>query len=408
MTAKQARRLAVRRQLLDRARLPEGKEGAARAVEHLGYVQIDTISVVQRAHHHTLWNRVPGYDPAHLDELQSKDRRVFEYWGHAASFLPMTDYRFYKPMMTDYVRFDPVSEKYDPDDRKSNWIHTNKRLLDMVINRIAKQGPLAAADFPDVREGKRDSWWDWKPAKTALEVQFWMGNLMVTERRKFQRVYDLTERVLPKGTDTRTPDAAEVARFAVRRALNAHGVASRNEIQGHLSIGRMVDIDSALAELVGAREVVEIRAAGARDGELYALAESLSAPAGRARAALHLLSPFDNLIIQRPRTERVFGFSYQMECYKPAAKRIHGYFVLPILWGADLIGRLDAKADRKTKELIIHTLLFENEFTEHDAVLEPLASRLKEFATFNGVDRVRLTSVTPAKLKRPLTKLLAT
>ncbi|MBA7698532.1 hypothetical protein ES703_107210 [subsurface metagenome] len=186
-----ARRLPLHSQLLDgRTKLPKGKEGIAQAIEKLGYVQIDTIAVINRAHHHTLWTRRPDYSPAMLDELQAKDRRVFEYWGHAASYLPMKDYRYYIPRMRAFPWGD-------------GWIkrmhERHKDVMKDVLERITKEGPLGSADFKAPDGKKRGAWWDWKPAKTALELLMWRGDLMVTERRNFQRIYDLTERVLPGG-----------------------------------------------------------------------------------------------------------------------------------------------------------------------------------------------------------------
>ncbi len=406
LTLKQARRLAVQCQLLDStANLPKNKEGAARVIERLGYVQVDTINVIERAHHHTLWTRLPDYQPEMLLELQAKDRRVFEYWGHAASYLPMTDYRFYRPQMKSYLKVDPVSSKYDTEDWKTKWIKENRKLLNMVLTRVRKQGPLTAADFPDVKERRRDSWWDWKPAKTALEILFWTGKLMITERRRFQRVFDLTERVLPPGVNTKMPARAELGRFAVRRALNAHGIATAREIKQHIALCNQKTIDHALAELIDAGKVVPVETTGLSDRDYYAWTENLEF-VSRRKPRLRLLSPFDNLIIQRDRTRALFGFDYQLECYKVPKQRKYGYFVLPILWGTELIARLDPKADRKAKKLVVRSLVFEPGFTDYDAVLQPLARKLHDFAAFNEVGTVVLERIRPAKLKAPLNRLL--
>ena len=194
-----ARRLAIHAQGLGgRWKLPKGKEGAAQAVERLGYVQVDTIAVVQRAHHHTLWARCPDYTPAMLGELQAKDRRVFEYWANAASYVPMADYRYYVPRMRAAAT------------RHSAWYLSDegRKLRDHVRDRIRAEGPLGSADFKAPEGRKRGSWWDWKPAKQALEWLFDMGELMVTQRRHFHRIYDLTERVLPSCIDTAPPSPA--------------------------------------------------------------------------------------------------------------------------------------------------------------------------------------------------------
>jgi uncharacterized protein YcaQ len=307
--------------------------------------------------------------------------------------------------MKAYLKVDPISQKYDTDNRKSAWVRENRKLVNMVLARVRKEGPLTVADFPDVKEGPRDSWWDWKPAKTALEVLFWTGRLMIAERRGFRRVFDLTERVLPPGLNTKPPTRPELGRFAVRRALDIYGVATAREIRQHIALCDQPTIDQALAELTGADKVIPVTIRGLTDREYYALAEGLK-PVPRRKPRLHLLSPFDNLIILRDRTRRLFGFDYQLECYKVPKQRKYGYFVLPILWGEKFVGRLDPKADRKAKKLLIRSLLFEPGFDKPDAVLQPLARKLQQFAAFNGVNTVILERVKPARLKTPLSRLL--
>jgi len=174
-----ARRLALRGQLLDGGcALPTGVEGVARTIERLGYVQIDTIAAVNRAHHHTLWVRCPDYDPEMLHALQSEDRRVFEYWAHAMAYLPMSDYRYYVPQMNR------IREHGTPWMR--DWKKKHGAVLDVVLGRIRAEGPLTSKDFEPPPGTKRGTWWDWKPAKRALELLFWQGDLMIAERRNFQ------------------------------------------------------------------------------------------------------------------------------------------------------------------------------------------------------------------------------
>jgi uncharacterized protein YcaQ len=392
-----ARRLAIRAQLLDgRVALPEVKQGVVQAIEHLGYVQIDTISVVERAHHHTLWTRQPDYDPEMLHDLQAADRRVFEYWAHAMSFLPISDYRFYIPRMTRVRR---SGRKWLKD-----WRAKHQHVLRDVLARIEQEGPLTSKDFEPPPGTKRGTWWDWKPAKTALEVLLWQGDLMVTERRSFQKVYDLTERVLPSGVDTSIPSARELGRFHVTRALSSLAVASSRQIADLFRVVDKASIDTELADLVRAGEVVEVSVDG-RYG-LYALPGTLG-PVGSDDARVALLSPFDNLIIQRERTKWLFDFDYTLECYVPAAKRVHGYFVFPVLFDGALVGRLDPKADRKEKTLIVQTLHFEPTFERFDDCLPALADALARFARFNGCETVSFGTIRPTGLKRSLKSLVA-
>lgn len=388
----EARRLAINCQLLDGTKnLKTGKEGVTQVIEHLGYIQVDTIAVIERAHHHTLWTRVPSYRPEMLDELQAKDRKVFEYWGHAASYLPMSDYRFYLLKMKTMLSNNPNWQK---------WTDNNKKLLNHVLKRIQKEGSLGTSDFADTRKKKRSTWWDWKPAKTALETLHTTGEIMVTARRKFERVFDLPERVLPPNVNTKIPSQDEVARFAIRRTLLAHGLASAREIINHIHIVKDKLISKTLADLIDSGEIVKVKINGL-DTEYYAFAKIAETftESSKNTALLHILSPFDNLIIQRDRINRLFDFDYQLECYKPPKQRIHGYFVLPILWGDEFIGRIDLKAEREKKELIVRNLIIESNIKQFKEALPTLSKKLKALAIFNNVEQVRIEQTKPSNLK---------
>lgn len=389
-----ARRLALRAQLLDGpGRTPKGKEGVGRVVEHLGYVQIDTLAVVERAHHHTLWTRCPGYEAATLDELHGRDRRVFEYWGHAASYLPMSDYRYYIPGMRAFPWGAWMKRLFE----------RHKDVMAAVLARVEKEGPLRAADFKAPKGRKGSGWWDWKPAKVALELLMGQGRLMVAERRNFQRVYDLTERALPPGVDTSVPDDDELGRFVVRRALRAHGVASRREIYGHIAFGRAV-IDAGLAALTAEGEVVAVRIKELPDEEYFAGAALTRRAASRRRRPprLHILSPFDNAVVQRDRVKRLFDVDYALECYLPAAKRRFGYFALPVLWGDEFAARLDAKAERKERRLVVKNFALEEGFEPSAEFRDALGAALVAFARFNGCEEVAVERTTPASLAKML------
>ena len=360
LSQKTARRLALHAQLLDgRTILLRGKEGVAQVIEHLGYVQIDTISVIERAHHHTLWARVPGYKPEYLHKAQAIERTIFEYWGHAASYLPMSDYRFYIPTMLSF--HNPTDAWY------RGWGEKYGSYLDPVLKRIRAEGPKAARDFANPSQRTNGPWWDWKPAKAALEMLFWRGELMISERRGFERIYDLTERVLPTGTDVRPPSPDELGRFMVRLGVEAH------------------------------------------DGVFYALPKVLET-VSRFRATaprVCLLNPFDNLVISRSRLKQRFDFDYTLECYVPRNKRLHGYFVLPILFGERIAGRLDPKADRKTKTFCVRQLGIDPEFQDVDGLIPELGRALGQLARFNSCQTLLLENIRPKKLSAPLKKALA-
>jgi uncharacterized protein YcaQ len=389
-----ARRIALRSQLLDGSGcVRRGKEGVARVVDHLGYVQIDTLAVVERAHHHTLWVRCPGYEAAALDELHGRDKRLFEYWGHGASYLPIADYRYYIPRMRSF----PWGVGW-----MARLRDRHRDVMAAVLARVEKEGALRAADFKAPPGRKSGGWWDWKPAKVALELLMWQGRLMVAERRNFQRVYDLPERVLPPGVDTSVPDADELGRFAVRRALGAHGLMTRREIYFHITSFERAAVDAALAALTAEGEVAPARIKELPDEEYFVLAAALAWRAGRGRRRLRILSPFDNAVVQRDRVKRLFGVDFVLECYVPAAKRRFGYFALPVLWGDEFAAQLDAKADRKRRRLVVKNVKLEAGVKASAEFRDALAEKLAAFAGFNGCEEVALERSTPASLARML------
>lgn len=382
-----ARRLAVHAQGLGQPwSLSRGKEGAAEVVERLGYVQIDTISVIERAHNHVLGTRVRSYRSAMINELLV-GRRVFEYWAHAAAYLPIEDYRYYLPRMRTFYKW-----KVEDEFRKEN-----KKLIKQVYRRVKKEGPLVAADF-EHEEGQRGAWWDWKPAKRALEVLFNTGDLMVTARDKFRRVYDVAERVVPDGIDTSEPSEEEAARHFARRALQGHGIATLAEVR---KMFNNRGAKEALCEMRDDGEVVVLRVGGEEERS-YALASTLEELPSRLSGGVQLLSPFDNFIIDRDRLIRLFDFDYKIECYTPAPKRKYGYFTLPILWKGKLVGRLDPKADRKTKVFHVRNLVLEPGCKSSEALAAGLKKAIAQFAKFNGSEEVVVEKTEPRGLKRML------
>lgn len=387
LSIREARRVLIRAQGLDGSWEPmAGKDGAARTVERLGYVQIDTISVVERAHHHVFWSRQPDYTPDMLDVLLSEDRRVFEYWGRAACYFPMTDYRFYRHRMRSAAE----------SQRARGWIETNAEVVAHVLDRLRAEGPLRSADFeaPDGR--KSGPWWDWKPAKRALELLLDTGEVMVTARRSFQRVYDLAERVLLPGVATDEADEAERARFSVRRSLNALGLITADDPHSWRLAPRDA-LRTALDDMVAEGEVIPVAVEGIETPRYARPGLELPPPSD----AVAILSPFDNLAIDRWRMRELFGFDYTIECYTPAKKRQYGYFCLPILWRDALVGRMDAKAERKAKNLNVKVLFLEPGFDAEADFLDAFAAKLSEFARFNGCDAITIDRCeSSAMLKR--------
>jgi uncharacterized protein YcaQ len=385
ISLQQAKNLILHKQLLDDSTSLRGKDGTYQAIDQLGYIQIDTIHIIERSHHVALNARVEGYCQEHLHQLQKHDRKIFEYWAHAASYLPIKDYRYYISHMQG-KRSKSIS----------NWIKGKKQIIDRVKKRVVEEGALSGSDF-EGRNKRKGVWWDWKPEKMALEVLFLRGELMVGERKNFRRIYDLTERVLPPGLDISIPGEREEKHFFIKRALGSMGPASEGDIDKYMHItGRM---SRWLKELEESGEIVQISIDGLPK-KYYILKEDLAgindvSKGGEPRA--HLLSPFDNLVILRNRIKEIFDFDYTLECYLPADKRKYGYFSLPILWKGDLVGRLDPKADRKNQELIINSLFIEKEMTDGDEFFAALGKSLKGFAAFNKCDEVSLIKTYPAK-----------
>jgi hypothetical protein len=279
-------------------------------------------------------------------------------------------------------------------------------LVRQVYKRIKEEGQLTPSDFGDVDNRKRGPWWDWKPAKAALEVLFWRGDLMIRERRNFQRVYDLTERVLPKEVDTTLPSEIEEKTFFIRRALEAMGVATVQDINRNIGIsGRL---NKWLNDLLKTGDVSEVRVEGLTR-PYYILKsdyQKICRHIPEDDRDVRFLSPFDNSIILRDRTEALFDFKYTLECYVPKNKRKYGYFSLPILWRHRLVGRVDPKADRQRKVLIVNNLHLDSSIEGYSFFLTALADRLNSFAGFNKCGHIELSKKIPAKLTRKLTSNL--
>lgn len=352
------------------------------AIKHLGYIQIDTISVIQRAHHHTLWNRNPRYNASQLDKLVS-DKQVFEFWSHAAAYLPMRDYRY-------SLR----RKRAIANGEQNHWYECDKKLMNSILKRIASEGPLMAKDFEHT--GDKTGEWRSKPAKRALENLFMHGELMVSSRVNFHKVYDITERVLPENIDTSVPNITEHTRFLITRYLEANGLGQASEIAYLLKNTKPL-VSASIQEMLASNDLLTIDVAGKIYYTLPQSLELLSKPL--ARSKLKILSPFDNLLIQRKRMQDLFGFDYLIECYVPAAKRRYGYFSLPILWDGKLLARMDCKAERKNATLHINHLALESGLLKTDDFAFALSKELVSFMQFNACNTIELHRTTPDNFK---------
>lgn len=379
------RRLALAAQgLLQVQPYGRGLTGARKAINHIGYVQIDTISVVERAHHHVFHTRVPGFKPA-MTHKMLLDGDIFEYWTHAAAFLPINDFRYSLPYK-QAIKSGQVHWYKNPD----------RKLMKELMVRIHSDGPLRSRDV-DTSIRKRAGWWDWKPAKKALEQLYMEGDLMVSKREGFQKTYDLTERVLPSHVNTHRPNMEEFAAYLLDQQLRCHGLVS---IKGLTYLRRNTALRNAVKALVEEKlaqdNLVQVRI---KNGEVFVMeTDTLERPLPRLNNHLLILSPFDNSVIQRDRLKALFQFDYQLECYLPAAKRRYGYFSLPLLYRDVFIGRMDCKNHRKRNHLEIKLLYFEQHDFDEDSILSAFTDALKRFCQFQHCDSASLAEVRPQHL----------
>ena len=387
-----AKTLALTSQGLTRNKtFPKGKSGVLEAIRHLAYIQIDTVSVIERAHHHSLWTRVENYKSKHLDAL-IEEKKIFEYWFHAASFLPIQDYRYCLPRMNSILKGD------------KHWFTPNKKLMNSVLNRIKAEGSLGSKDFENPKKNK-GGMWNWKPAKIALEQLFMSGKLMISKRINFQKVYDLTSRVLPTDININPPKPDELARFLIITTLRTHGLANLAEIS-YLRKGIKGVVEKELKKMLEEKLIVPVNIEGSPT-DYYVSKSSLNILESKTRAkTIKVMSPFDNAVIQRKRLLQLYNYDFQLECYVPEKKRNFGYFALPILYGNNFIARADCKADRNTQTLIIRNLLFEKNFKDYDTVIELLGLEFKNFANFNSCKNIKIEKVNPKKVKSILQKSL--
>jgi uncharacterized protein YcaQ len=342
LTTAQARHVWLRAQRLDNAApFGEGPEAVASAVEHLGYVQIDTISVIERAHHHILWTRIPSYRRADLRQAQSIDKSIFEYWTHALSYVPTKDFRFFIPEMKLHRR------------EGHKWFATVKPAdLSKVLRLLRKDGALTIRDIDDdVLVDKEHLWASRKPSKRALQLAFYTGVVTISERNGMLKTYELMQRHFGWDRPPKSASAREVSNYLLDRALRAQGLVSLDSIC-HLDAPSKSQVRRLIESRVRRNELASVALDGAGKQEHWARPETLEA-GGPAPETVHILSPFDPLIIQRKRTELFFGYGHRFEAYVPKEKRVFGYFALPVLAGDEIVAAIDLKTDRKNRKLLL-------------------------------------------------------
>ncbi len=367
------------------SRFAKGMDGTLQAIEHLGYVQIDTISVVERAHHHILWSRVPDYELSHLNSLVG-ERQIFEYWYHAASYLPMKDYRYALPAMMS-VR-----------NGESRYFNRgDQHLMNEILARVRAEGKIRLRDIDKNNKKSLGNWWNTGPGRRAFEQLYMQGDLMICERNGMEKVFDLTERCLPGNIDLSMPTLYEYAQYLFNNTLRAHGAFTWKQLV-HLKKNDLKEtMRVVLKEQIDAGVVSAIKLENGQTlyVDVAAIEQKVSTDFG-----LKILSPFDNSLIHRDRLASLFEFDYRIECYVPAAKRVYGYFCLPILYQDELVGRVDCKAHRSIKELEVISLHLEKTVKNKELFFFELEQELKRFAAFN-----QCSTINDKVIKRIRTKI---
>lgn len=344
MTRDSAKAIWIQAQRLDEvAPFGKGSKAVKSAIEHLGYVQIDTINVIERCHHHILFNRIPSYKRADLQKAQSLDRSVFEYWTHALSYVPVRDFRFYRSAM--------AVKKENP----GSWFGTTSEDdVKRVLKLIRSEGPITIRDIDqDVLIEKTHPWASKKPSKKALEYAFYSGDLVISERHGMVKKYELTDRHFGWEKKPKAATDSEIVSYRIDRALRAQGFVSLDSIC-YLIPKAKPDVRKKLEARVKKGELLKGEISGLPKSEIWMAPETYESQR-ELEQHLHILSPFDPLVIQRKRLQALFDYEHRFEAYLPKEKRIFGYFTLPVLVDGRIEAVLDLKTDRANKNLLIQS-----------------------------------------------------
>ncbi len=407
VTLDEARRLAILAQRLAGPRPPATSDGVMEIFQSLNCIQIDPIRAVDRTQLLVLWSRLGGFDPALLDRLQQDERTIFEAWAHCASYVLTEDFPLFAHHMTEEHIGGGVWGE-----RIRAWMEANAALKEHILERLAADGPLATSEFEDIAAVPWEStgWNAGRNVTRMLDFLYNGGTILSVGRKGNHKYWHLAERWLPPGTDRREWTEEDVVRRAAHKSLRALGIATAKQIKNHFIRHRYPGLQERLAELVEEGTAHPARIVG-QDGEMWAgewlihhesLASLEAIRSGGWQPRTVLLSPFDNLICDRERTEQLWDFYYRIEIYVPEAKRQYGYYVLPILHGERLIGRMDSKLDRKSGVYAINALYPENEADVTPATAQAVAGSVGELARWIGAKSVKLGEKIPTVWKAAL------
>jgi len=367
----EARRVWLRAQRLD-VPVPfgSGPEATRAAVEHLGYVQIDTIHVIERSHHHILYTRIPDYRREDLRRAQSVDKSVFEYWAHALAYIPTRDFRFFMRTMKAHR------------EERNRWFgRVTKADMRKVMRLLRNNGPLMIRDIDDdVLVEKDHAWASRKPSKRALQLAFYRGDVTVSERAGMLKTYDLIDRHFDWETRPRPATEGQITEYVLDRAIRAQGVVSADSTC-YMNAPRKKAVRMLIEKRVRQRKLLPVAIEGAEKVAHWATPEALEDATDQAEPLVHTLSPFDPLIIQRKRLKLFFGYDHLFEAYVPKEKRVLGYFALPVLVGDEIVAALDLKTDREKGKLRIQkwTWVGKGRAKEHKQPIEEELHRFERF-----------------------------
>jgi uncharacterized protein YcaQ len=382
LSIEEARRIALHAQGFGRRSKDTSFDAPmlARIVSELGVVQMDSVNVLVRSHYLPFFSRHGAYDREVLARAayDGHNRLLFEYWGHEASLMPLATQPLFRWRM-ERARAGMGAWK-----RVSRFLREQAKFVSEVKAQLRDRGPLGAGEIGAGNKGKK-GWWEWSDAKTALECLFWVGDVTTATRRHFERIYDLTERVLPPSIlAIPTPDEADARRTLLDIAARALGIATESDLRDYFRLG-LADARTGVAELAEQGRLLPVRVEGWKQPAWrHVDADTLPGPDVSA-----LLSPFDSLVWERSRTERLFDFHFRLEIYTPAHKRVHGYYVLPFLLGDRIVARVDLKSDRSAGVLRVVAAHVE-EGADQERTAHALWRELGALSTWLGLERVAL------------------
>ena len=383
--AQQARHLVLHLQgLTDPPRRKLEPSALLGLIERLGFVQVDSISRVERAHHMILFSRNQTYRPGHLRTPLELDGALFENWTHDAAIIPT---RFFPYWHERFRRErDRLAERF------RRWQGGYRAEIDRVIARLEAEGPLMARHFADGKKRGAGGWWNWHPGKAALEFLWRTGEIAIARREGFQKVYDLTHRVIPETHRRTQPVAEEMVDWACRAALDRLGFASPGELAGFWGLITAAEAKAWCRDNLDRTAIpVLVEGVGAAPRQVFAPAdiEDRLATLPDLPGRLRILNPFDPILRDRKRLTRQFGFDYRIEIFVPESKRTHGYYIFPLLEGGQLTGRIDIRADRDADRLQVAALWLEPGFTHTAARTRRLEAELDRVRRFAGLGAVR-------------------